>query len=102
MRHMMRFRVPVLAGVLTLIVTSPALAEDKKATDPCDKLPAVIKFEGGKYMLSREGARWTLDKPGPKSDKLLYSDRDDNDRVYEFKRWQGNQFTCFDMGYRKR
>jgi len=79
-------------------VASAATDKDEKKPDPCAALPNVVKLDGGKHSLTRKGDRWTLKAPTPYVDELFYQDEGPDRRIYRFKRWTSNQYSCWDTG----
>jgi hypothetical protein len=95
----------VACGVLVLCVAvsgSVLAASDKdgkKNTEPCPKLPAVIELDAGKHKLTRrDDGRWTYKTELPRPSEFYYNDADDGRRVYRFRLWTGDQYSCFDTG----
>lgn len=84
-----------------LMMSGAALAaaeKDEKKADPCAALPDVVKLDGGKHSLTRKGSRWLLKAPTPYVDELVYQDEGPDRRIYRFKRWTSNQYSCWDTG----
>ncbi|GAA5180112.1 hypothetical protein GCM10025771_23860 [Niveibacterium umoris] len=97
-----KLRVSLAGLILVGVVAAPAAAAEeqkKKATDDCAKLPATISLDAGKQSLTRADGRWILDsKKAARPDSLTYYDANDNRRVYRFKRWTGDEYSCSDTG----
>ena len=87
-------------AICALLLSGVAVAAERgsEAKEPCGRLPTPILLDAGKLKLERAGVHWTLAKAYPRSDTLVYIDHDDNRRVYEFKRWKGDEYSCIDTG----
>ncbi len=75
-----------------------AAEKDERNVDACAALPDVVKLDGGRHSLTRKGSRWRLDAPTPYIDEIVYQDEGPDRRIYRFKRWMSNQYSCWDTG----